>query len=145
MLGRGLRVWSGLPNKIGCRCLRAVCFLRALYAWFGQIYVLVSRCTQPDDFELIGGRSEIHMRIVILAVAVPRTGVPPFDLVEDVHKALRAAGWDPDEIFSLSTTIGGEWNYDPCRPYEHRFYQKRMSERTVPMVRRTLEESLSIA
>ena len=103
------------------------------------------RCTQPDNFELIGGHSAIHMRVVILAVAVPTAGVPPFDLVEDVHKALRAAGWDPDEIFSLSTTIGGEWNYDPCRPYEYRFYQKRMSERTVPMVRRTLEEALSIS
>ena len=85
------------------------------------------------------------MRLVILAIVVPRTGVPPVDLVEDVHKALRAAGWDPDLIFSLSTTIGGEWNYDPCRPYEHRFYQKRISERTVPMARKTLEESLSLA
>ena len=86
------------------------------------------------------------MRILNLLIAVPRTGVPPCDLVEDVHNALRAAGWDPDVIFSLSTTIGGEWNYDPCRwPYENRFYQRRMSERTVPMVRRTLEESLSMA
>ena len=67
------------------------------------------------------------------------------DMVEDVYKALRAAGWDANEIFSSSTTVGGEWNYDPCRPYEHRFYQKRISERTVPMTRKTLEESLSLA
>ena len=120
-----MRLVGRLVKLMRCGRIRTVYLPRALRAYLGQIYVLVSRCTDPDNFELIG--------------------VPPVDMVEDVYKAMRAAGWDADEIFSSSTTVGGEWNYDPCRPYEHRFYQKRISERTVPMTRKTLEESLSLA
>ena len=98
-----------------CRVIHA----KGVFAW-GQCYVLISRVTHPDNFQLIG--------------------LPPIDIVEEVRLALRQAGYpDPDAIFEKSTSISQEWVYDAV---ERRFYQKRISERSVPMMHRTLAQTL---
>ena len=67
-------------------------------------------------------------------------GLPPVDIVDDVRAALRAAGFqDPDAVFATSTSISMEWLYDAV---ERRFSQKRISERSVPMIHRTLAQTL---
>ena len=76
--------------------------------------------TVPENFQLIG--------------------LPPVDIVDDVRAALRAAGFqDPDAVFATSTSISMEWLYDAV---ERRFSQKRISERSVPMIHRTLAQTL---
>ena len=76
--------------------------------------------TVPENFQLIG--------------------LPPVDIVNDVRAALRSAGFqDPDAVFATSTSISMEWLYDAV---ERRFSQKRISERSVPMIHRTLAQTL---
>ena len=89
---------------------------------FGQVYVLVSRCTDPVNFELVG--------------------IPPIDLVREVARALREGGYDADEVFRNATAVSQEWDYDACAPEGKRFAQKRILERTVPMKHRTVQETL---
>ena len=92
---------------------------KGVFAW-GQVYVLISRVTDPDNFQLIG--------------------LPPVDIVDNVRAALRAAGFlDPDAVFATSTSISMEWLYDAV---ERKFSQKRISERSVPMIHRTLAHTL---
>ena len=91
---------------------------------FGQVYVLVSRVTDPNNFHLVG--------------------VPPKDLVEAVHRALYAAGeGNPAKWFDGCTGVSGEWEFYETRDYPERFRQKRVAERSVPMVHRTLQEALN--
>ena len=51
----------------------------------GQIYVLVSRVTDPDLFRAVG--------------------LPPQDLLEEVARALVAAGHDVDNVFSRAASV----------------------------------------
>ena len=92
--------------------------VQGVFAW-GQVYVLISRVTDPENFQLVG--------------------IPPLDLVHDVRLALRAAGFDPDDVFTKGTAVSNEWQYDPL---QRKFSQKRISERTVPMTHRPLHEVL---
>ena len=62
--------------------------LEGIFA-LGQVYVLVSRVTDPANFHLVG--------------------VPPKDLVEAVAMALRAAGFDCDEVFNRAVGVSNEW------------------------------------
>ena len=91
---------------------------------FGQVYVLVSRCTDGANFNLIG--------------------VPPIDLIADVAAALKRAGLDADTVFRTATSVSQEWDYDAVAPVNNRFHQKRREERTVPMRHKTLVETLSM-
>ncbi len=88
----------------------------------GQVYVLVSRVTDPANFHLVG--------------------VPPKDLVESVATALRAAGFDCDEVFERAVGVSNEWRYNPQRPWGDRFYPAYIRERQVPPKHKHLDEIL---
>ena len=59
----------------------------------GQVYVLISRVTDPRNFQLVG--------------------IPPKDLLDDVDQAWRAAGLDAVECFRRATEVTCEWVYSP--------------------------------
>ena len=89
-----------------------------------QVYVLISRVTDPKNFYLIG--------------------VPPRDLIEDVAAALIAEGIDVDQFFENACKVTGEWDYDRSRArLLDRIQQKFCNERTVPLKFRTLAEVLN--
>ncbi len=88
----------------------------------GQLYVLSSRVTDDRNLELIG--------------------LPPFDLLEDVARAWREAGYNVDEKFKQAVTVTGEWTYEPgVGPISDRVKQKR--ETVFQMKRRTLADCLN--
>ena len=89
-----------------------------------QVYVLISRVTDPKNFYLIG--------------------VPPRDLIEDVAAALIAEGIDVDQFFENACKVTGEWEYDRSKArLVDRFQQKFCNERSVPLKWRTLAEMLN--
>ena len=58
----------------------------------GQVYVLISRVTDPRNMLLIG--------------------LPPKDMLEDIAQALVQNGHDPDEVFERACNVTQEWEYD---------------------------------
>ena len=103
---------------------------------FGQVYVLISRVTDPANLELIG--------------------LPPKDIIEDLSAALykkfKELGFEKpyaecDAFFKKCTEVSKEWEFDNgsqyAKPICERFSRRRMSERTVPMVHKTLKEVLN--
>ena len=95
--------------------------LEGIFA-LGQVYVLVSRVADPENFHLVG--------------------VPPKDLVEAVALALRAAGFDPDQVFDRAVGVSNEWKYNPDRPWQTRFSPAYIRERQVPPKHKELDEIL---
>ena len=65
--------------------------LEGIFA-FGQLYVLISRVTDPANLELIG--------------------LPPKDLIDDLAAAIGRAKKDPDDAFNKCTGVSDEWKYD---------------------------------
>ena len=89
----------------------------------GQIYVLISRCTDPMNFILCG--------------------VPPKDLIEELSQALIAAGINVDQYFKTACSVTNEWVYDESiGRVKDRFKLKFNSERGIPLKNRTLAEVL---
>jgi hypothetical protein len=90
----------------------------------GQIYVLVSRVTDPRNFELLG--------------------VPPVDLREAVAEGWRLAGMDVEECFRRAVSITDEWelNPDTRESARDRVRPRRRQEQTIPLCDRTLAEIL---
>ena len=89
-----------------------------------QVYVLISRVTDPRNCHLIG--------------------VPPRDILEDVAAALIADGVDVDQFFENACTVTGEWEYDRSKArLRDRLQQKFSNERSVPLRFRTLAEMLN--
>ena len=90
----------------------------------GQVYVLISRVTDPKNFMLLG--------------------VPPKDLIEDVAQALLRKGIDVDAFFEAACKVSGEWKYDASKArLIDRIQQKFCHERSVPLKSRTLAECLN--
>ena len=90
----------------------------------GQVYVLFSRVTIPQNCQLVG--------------------IPPKDLIDEVADALRAAGFDVDTCFKRAAAVTGEWVYTPGDgPVSHRIVPKRSAERNIPLKCRTLAEVLT--
>ena len=90
----------------------------------GQVYVLVSRCTDPANFLLCG--------------------VPPKDLLEDVAAALIARGIDVDKFLEDACSVTREWVYDKDKPHlRDRITVKFISEHSTPVKHRKLEETLN--
>jgi len=90
----------------------------------GQVYVLVSRVTDPRNFELLG--------------------IPPVDLLEEVAEAWRAAGMDVVECLHRATEVTCEWVYTPGdSEIRDRLRPKFISEHTVPVRARKLAEILN--
>ena len=84
----------------------------------GQAYVLVSRCTGPANFHLVG--------------------IMPRDLDHGVAAAWAKAGLNVEGCFRKAVPVTNEWIYDAV----HGLQQKRLSERIVPIKHRTLAETL---
>ena len=100
-------------KHVVCGCLEGI------FAW-GQLYVLISRVTDPANLHLIG--------------------LPPKDLVEDVGSALKRAGYSDIDAFIRWTDVSREWEY---KASSKSFAQKYIRERQVPMTHKTLEEILN--
>ena len=92
----------------------------------GQLYVLVSRVTDPQHFVLIG--------------------VPPCDLAADVARAVYAKGLDVDEFFRRACTVTNEWKYETVATnnFADRIQQRRFKhdEKSAPLTFRDLKVCL---
>ena len=88
--------------------------------------VLISRCTDPKNFELIG--------------------IPPVDMIEDIITALSVAikGFDVTEYLRQCALVTTEFLYDEKADgrYRDRFKPKKQDEKTIPVRNKTLAEIL---
>ena len=90
----------------------------------GQVYVLVSRVTDPQNFVLVG--------------------VPPKDLLEDIAAALLGRGVDEDKYFEDACSVTREWVYDREAPrLLDRIKVKFNSEHALPVKLKALDEILN--
>ena len=90
----------------------------------GQVYVLVSRVTDPKNFSLVG--------------------IPPRDLIEDLAQELLRQGIDVDAFFEKACQVTADWKYErSMAKVVDRIQQKFCNERTVPLKFRTLAEVLN--
>ena len=89
-----------------------------------QIYVLISRVTDPQNMQLVG--------------------LPPMDLLPQIYAAWRAAGLDPVECLRRCATVTNDFVYQPG-PLElrDRFAPRRVTEKSIPVVARELYEMLN--
>ena len=107
-----------------CFCIiQVIGCLESVFA-MGQVYVLVSRVTDPQNFVLFG--------------------VPPKDLLEAIAQAYIVNGFNVDDCFKRACSVTGEWKYDaqPSR-LKDRIQQKFCNERSIPLKKRTLDETLN--
>ena len=90
----------------------------------GQVYVLVSRVTDPKNFLLCG--------------------LPPKDLWEEVAEAWGRAGLNIADCWKRACAVTNEWVYDhqPDKPLKSRIQQRLTTERGIPLKNRTLAETL---
>ena len=87
------------------------------------MYVLISRVTDPRLLTLLG--------------------VPPIDLVDDICRAVYAAGFDVDEFWRRAVSVTNEWRYEPHHPrFVNRIQQRNFTEKSVPLKWRALSECL---
>jgi hypothetical protein len=90
----------------------------------GQVYVLISRVTDPQNFSLLG--------------------MPPKDILEDLATALIAAGINVDDFFDCSCKVTDDWKYDRTKSrLKDRIDQKFCNERSIPLKFRSLAETLN--
>ena len=88
----------------------------------GQVYVLISRVTDPANFCLVG--------------------VPPCDLVNDVYEAIRADGFDADAWLAMAVSVTNEWVLGPGATPLDRLVPRVVSEHFAPVRLRSLAEVL---
>jgi len=95
----------------------------------GQVYVLISRVTDPQNLCLIG--------------------LPPADLLDEVAEAWAANGLDVDACFATAAAVTGDREYTPAgdpraatRNARSRLTKKETEERRVPVRLRSLDEIL---
>ena len=100
-------------KHVVCGCLEGI------FAW-GQLYVLISRVTDPANLHLIG--------------------LPPKDLMEEVAHALKRCGYSEIDTFIRWTDVSREWEY---KVSSKSFVQRYIRERQVPMTHKTLDEILN--
>ena len=86
----------------------------------GQLYVLMSRVTDPNLFHGVG--------------------LPPADLLDDVARAWAAIGLDVNACFTAAAKVTGEWAYtappagtDPCLNVRSRLKPIHQEERSVKL------------
>ena len=95
----------------------------------GQIYVLISRVTTPQNFQAVG--------------------LPPLDMLEDVAKAWKEQGLNVHACFESAVKVTGEWTYDrsiggrdPCANILARLKPVKVEERRVPLKLHNLHKIL---
>jgi len=90
----------------------------------GQIYVLISRVTDPKNFQLLG--------------------VPPIDLLETVVMAWREAGLDVVECLRKCVTVTNEFEYVEGRErIKDRIQPRTIDAKLVPVKNRKLADILN--
>ena len=91
----------------------------------GQVYVLISRVTDPSNLQLVG--------------------LPPLDLLDAVMAAWTAAGLDAIECLRNAVSVTKDWVYDPdpSLAYHQRIKPRRKSEKLVSVKWRKLKEILN--
>ena len=90
----------------------------------GQVYVLISRVTDPKNFMLVG--------------------VPPKDLLEPIALELLVNGIDVDKYFEDVCSVTREWVYDKDAPrLKDRIKVKFNNEHSTPVKLRQIEEILN--
>ena len=91
----------------------------------GQVYVLISRVTDPRNFLCCG--------------------VPPKDLWEDVSQAWIRAGYNVHDCWKRACAVTNEWKYieGGSGPLKTRVQQRSCTERMIPLKNRTLAEVLN--
>ena len=95
----------------------------------GQIYVLISRVTEPQHYHAVG--------------------LPPNDLLDMVARAWREAGFDVEDCLAKAVHVTKEWVYIPCAPgadpcvnVKARLQPKWEGARRVPLKLKSLPEIL---
>ena len=88
----------------------------------GQTYVLISRVTDPANFNLVG--------------------VPPSDLVDDVYAAVGAAGLDAEAWLQRAVRVTGEWVLGAGATPRARLVPQFVSANLAPVRLRSLSEVL---
>ena len=72
------------------------------------------------------------------------TGLPPADILEDVAYAWAQAGLDVVECLRRCTAVTNEWIYTAgTGPLRDRFSPRLISERTVPVAHRNLDQIIN--
>ena len=98
----------------------------------GQFYVLASRVTDPENFQLVG--------------------LPPEDLLDEVAHAYLEAGLDVDACFAAAADVTKEWSYTPCGfgtdpaacvNVRSRLTPRREEERRAPLKLQSLKHILN--
>jgi len=90
----------------------------------GQIYVLISRVTDPQNFQLLG--------------------VPPIDLLEEVAMAWREAGLDVVDCLRKCVTVTNEFEYVEGQDrIKDRIQPRKIDAKLVPVKNRKLTEILN--
>ena len=91
----------------------------------GQVYVLISRVTDPSNLQLVG--------------------LPPKDLLDAVMAGWAAAALDAIECLRNAVSVTKDWVYDPdpSLAYHQRIKPRRKSEKLVSVKWRNLEEILN--
>ena len=91
---------------------------------YGQVYVLSSRVTDPENLHFVG--------------------IPPIDLLDRIWNAWRKAGHDPVECLRQCVKVTDDFAYEPNgKDLQDRFIQRFKHATTVPVKLRTLSEMLS--
>ena len=97
----------------------------------GSFYVGALRSTDPDNFQLIG--------------------LPPLDLLDDVAAKWLELNLDVNECMNAAVHVTDEWTYTAvpngrsiaaATNVANRLHRKRIAQRTIPIVHRTLEQIL---
>ena len=89
----------------------------------GQVYVLLSRVTDPRNVVLLG--------------------VPPADLLPDVVKAWQEQGKDVPELHRQAVQITRDFTYDEQeKEYQDRIKPRKIAQNRLPVRNRTMEEVL---
>lgn len=90
----------------------------------GQVYVLISRVTDPQLLRLVG--------------------LPPSDLFDDVCAALLTSGVDLEEWLRRAVAVTGDWLLKPAgESLRERVTPRFVSDKMVPVKLRTLADVLN--
>ena len=110
----------------------------------GQVYVLISRVTDPQARGFVFFRSA--WCLVLLASKENcvgqnflLTGLPPKDLWEDISQLWLRAGINVDDAWKRACSVTNEWVYEPGPgPLRSRIRQRINRERSIPLKNRSI-------